>query len=226
MVKATAACLLPKTHGEGKWPLPSPCFGCQIWCQKHTVRASGRCLHHGLDAKFGAKNTRSRQAAVAFTMVLLPKTHGEGKRPLPSPCFGCQIWCQKHTVRASGRCLHHGLDAKFGAKNTRSRQAAVAFTMVLLPKPLPSPCFGCQIWCQKHTVRASGRCLHHGLDAKFGAKNTRSRQAAVAFTMVLLPKTHGEGKRPLPSPCFGCQKHTVKASGRCLHHGFAAKNTR
>ena len=188
--------MVPKTHGEGKRPLPS------LW--------------------FGVKNTRC-------TMVLLPTTHGQGKRPLPSPWF-C---CQKHTVRASGRCLHHGLGAKFGAKNTRSRQAAVAFTMVWLPKthgegkrPLPSPWFGCQIWCQKHTVRASGRCLHHGLGAKFGAKNTRSRQAAVAFTMVLLPKTHGEGKRPLPSPWFGCRKHTVKASGRCLHHGLGAENTR
>ena len=150
-------------------------------------------------------------------MVLVPNTHGESKRPLPSPW----CWCQKHTAKASGRCLHHG----FGAKNTRRRQAAVAFTMVLVPKthgegkrPLPSPWF----WCQKHTVKASGRCRHHG----FGAKNTRRKQAAVACTIVLVPKTQREGKRPLPSPWFWCQKHTAKASGRCLHHGFGAKNTR
>ena len=164
--------LVPKTHGEGKEPLPSPWF----WCQKHTVKARGRCLHHGL----GAKNTRRRQGVVAFTMALVPKTHGEGKGSLPSPWF----WCQKHTVKARSRCLRHG--------------------------------------CQKHTVKASGRCLHHGL----GAKNTRRRQGVVAFTMVLVPRTHGEGKGSLPSPWLWCQKHTVKERARCLHRGFGAKNTR
>ena len=83
------------------------------------MQASGRCLHHD----FGAKNTLCRQAAVAFTMILVPETPCEGKRPLPSPGFVCQ----KHTVKASGRCLHHD----FGAKNTLSREAAVAFTMIL-----------------------------------------------------------------------------------------------
>ena len=60
------------------------------------------------------------------------------------------------------------------------------------------------LWCQKHTVKAR----------------------AVAFTMVLVPKTLGEGKRPLPSPWFWCQGYAVKARGRCLHHGFGAKDTR
>ena len=62
-------------------------------------------------------------------MVLVPKTNGEGKRPLPSPWF----WCQKHTP-------------------------SVALTIVFVPKthgqgkrPLPSPWF----WCQEHTVKAS-----------------------------------------------------------------------
>ena len=48
-------------------------------------------------------------------MVLVPKTHGEGKRPLPSPRFKCPkqgplpspwLWWQKHTLKARGRCLH------------------------------------------------------------------------------------------------------------------------
>ena len=120
----------------------------------------------------------------------LPKTHGEGKRPLPSPW----LWCEKHTAEARGRCfhdntvkarsrcLHHG----FGAKNTRPRQKTVAFTMLLV-------------------------C--------FGEINTRCRQAAVAFTMIWVPITH-------TSPRFLCQKHTVKATGRCLHNGFGAKHTR
>ena len=125
--------------------------------------------------------------------MVLPKTRGEGKRPLPSPWF----WCEKHTVRACGRCLHPA-------------------------------------------VKASGRCLHHG----FGAKTQGEGKRGVPFTMVLVRKTHdegkrplrclhhglvrtthGEGKRPLPSPWFWCQKHTVKASGRCLHRGLGAKNT-
>ena len=164
-------------------------------------------------------------------MVLLPKTHGKGKQPLPSQWY----WCQKHSVKARGHCLQHVLVPKTHGEGKR---------------PLPSPC-----WCQQYTVKplpspkltakAGGPCLHqnsrrrqaalaftktHGegkrplpspkLTAKASGpclhQNSQRRQAALAFT-----KTHGEGKRPLPSP-----KLTAKACGPCLHHGFGAKNTR
>ena len=163
------------------------------------MKARGSCLHHGFGAEntrprqnevaftmllvcFGEIKTRCRQAAVAFTMIWVPITH-------TSPRF---LW-QKHTVKATGRCLHNGFGAKhtlvkargcclhglaakahgegsrclhhvFGAENARRRQEAVAFTMVLVQKKL---------------------CRHRGL----------GRQAAVSFSMVLVPKTHGEGKR-------------------------------
>ena len=37
---------------------------------------------------------------------------------------------------------------------------------------------------------------------------------------------HSLQPQPLQPSRFWCQKHTVKARGRCLHHGFGAKNTR
>ena len=111
-------------------------------------------------------------------MVFVPKTHGEGKRPLPSSWF----WCQKHTVKATGRCLHHGFGAKTHTVKASGR------------------CLHHGFWCQKHTVTASGRCFTMVLVPK-----------THGLTMVLGPKAHGEGKRPLPSPWFWCQKHTVNA---------------
>ena len=131
------------------------------------------------------------------------------------------LWRQKHTVKVSGHCLHHGFRAKntrrpekasthclhhgFGDKNTGCRQAAVAFTLAF--------------WRQKHTVKASGRCPHHG----FCDSNIRSGRC---LHHDFATKTHGEGKRSLPSPWFWRQKHTVKASRRCLHHEFGDKNIR
>ena len=44
--------------------------------------------------------------------------------------------------------------------------------------------------------------------------------------MLFVPTTLSPGERPLPSPWFWCQKHTVRESGRCLlHHCFGAENT-
>ena len=78
-------------------------------------------------------------------MVLVPKAHGEGKRrPLPSPKP------QKHTVKASGRCLHHG----FGA--------------------------------EKHTVKASGRCLHRGFGAWFWCQKHRVKARAGGLGLLRL----------------------------------------
>ena len=120
-------------------------------------------------------------------MVLVPQAHGEGKRPLShggrqAAVVSTMVVVPKnHTVKASGRCLHHG----FGAK---------------------------------HTGKASGRCLYHG----FG---TIPKTHGEDKLVVSVPKTHGEGKRPLPSHGFGAKGHAVKASGRCLHHGFGDKTT-
>ena len=89
----------------------------------------------------------------------------------------------KNTVKASGRCLHHGFDAKSTAKSTGRRQAVlvVVFTMVLAPK-------------------------------------MRRRQEVVAFTMALVPTTRDESKRPLPSPWFSaCGRRYTKMP----NHTFA-----
>ena len=148
---AFTLCFRHQSHGEGNsGHLPSPC----ILCQKHSVKASGRWLRHGLLCKNGegklplpspgAINCEGERLHLAFAA----KTHGEGKRALPSPVFSVLVstthsdcrrvlpsprfWCDKATVKANRLC---------------DWKAPLAFTMFLC--------------CQTHGDAPIWRCLHH-----------------------------------------------------------------